>query len=82
MMVNPCIIIFYRESMHFNILCIIFYIIFIILYINFAGKLRKLIMTPLTPIGPWPVIHRGITLWLSPAPMVRDSDHVRGGCVR
>ena len=23
----------------------------IIFYINFAGKLRKLIMTPLTPIG-------------------------------
>ena len=31
----------------------IFYIIFMVFYINFAVKLRKLIMTPLTPIALW-----------------------------
>ena len=37
-------------------LFIMFYIICIIFYINVAGKLCKLITTPLTPIGQWPVI--------------------------
>ena len=39
------------------ILVFLGFILFLnICYINVAGKLRKLIMTPLTPIGPWPVI--------------------------
>ena len=37
--------------MYYVLYFILFYIMFIIFYINFAGKLRKLIMTPLTPIG-------------------------------
>ncbi len=39
--------------MYFNIA---YAIVLVIFYINFAVTLRKLIMTPLTPIGLWPVI--------------------------
>ncbi len=41
--------------MHFTLFYYIVYLC-IISHINFAVQLRKLIMPPLTPTGPWPVI--------------------------
>ena len=58
---------FIYSFIYFNI----FYMIFIIFYIIFAVKLRELIMTPLTPIGLWPVISYETTPFKPPHFTVR-----------
>ena len=61
--------------MYFNI-C---YIIFIVFYISFTVKNRTLIVTPLTPIGLWPVISYFISAPSLLSAKTRAIIGVRGG---